>query len=270
MSPEERDLIEGVFERMRSVGSIEKDPQAEAHINASVRQIKDSAYMLVQTVVVQDQALQQSEARMQELEQMVNELQAQLEQAQSQAKPSSGGGFLGGIFGGSKPAPVAAPQASSPWGGSVPPSGRQSAGYSGSAQGGAPWAGQAPQQGGYTQQPMQAQAPQSSGGGFMKSAMTTAAGVAGGVLVAGAIGNMMRGHGNEGGTHSTSGHGSQSQPNYQDASSNDQGGTYTAQPQYQEAANNDQGTYDDAADDAAQDAADDNDAGGWGGGDTDA
>ncbi|MEQ1612821.1 MAG: DUF2076 domain-containing protein, partial [Hyphomicrobiaceae bacterium] len=253
MSPEERDMIEGVFERMRSVGPIEKDPQAEAHINASVRQIRDSAYMLVQTVVVQDQALQQSEARMQELEEMVNQLQAQLEQAQSQAKPSSGGSFLGGIFGGSKPAP-AAPQGSSPWGGSVPPVGRQSAGYSGPAaqRSGAPWGGPAPQQGGfnqggYAQQPMQAQAPQSSGGGFMRSAMTTAAGVAGGVLVAGAIGNMMRGHGNESGAHSTSGDGMSPQPNYQDASSNDQGGTYSAQPQYQDASSNDQGNYDNDA-----------------------
>lgn len=274
MSPEERELIEGVFERMRSVGQIEKDPQAEAHINASVRQIRDSAYMLVQTVVVQDQALQQSEARMQELEAMVNQLQAQLEQAQ--AKQSAGGSFLGGIFGGSKPAPVAAAPASSPWGGSVPPVGRQSAGYSGPAQGGSPWSGQSPQQGGYNQggyaqQPMQ-QAPQAAGGGFMRSALTTAAGVAGGVLVAGAIGNMMRGHSSEGGTHATSndGMGMQPLPGYQDAGSNDQGGTYTSQPQYQEASNNDQGTYDNAADDAATDAEFDNDAGGWGGGDSDA
>lgn len=271
MTPEERDLIEGVFDRMRSVGTIEKDPQAEAHINASVRQIRDSAYMLVQTVVVQDQALQQSEQRMQELEAMVAQLQDELAQAQAQSKSApAGGGFLGGLFGGSKPAPAA--PASSPWGGAVPPVGRQSTGYSGPGQKGSPWGGQAPQParynqgGGYAQPAPMQQAPQSGGGGFMKSAMATAAGVAGGVLVAGAIGNMMRGgHGSEGGTHSASGNdmGMQPLPNYQDASSNDQGGTYSAEPQYQDASNNDQGAeWDDAAQDASQDSDE-----GWGGGD---
>jgi len=90
----------------------------------------------------------------------------------------------------------------------------------------------------------------------MKSAMATAAGVAGGVLVAGAIGNMMRGHGSEGGAHSASGDSMTPLPNYQDAGSNDQGGTYSAEPQYQDASNNDQGNaeYDDAAQDAADDA----------------
>lgn len=76
----------------------------------------------------------------------------------------------------------------------------------------------------------------------MKSAMTTAAGVAGGMLVAGAIGNMMKGHG-EGGTHNTSGDGSLGSQPYQDANSNDQGGTYTqsTEPTYQDANSNDQG-----------------------------
>lgn len=41
---------------------------------------------------------------------------------------------------------------------------------------------------------MQQAAPQRAGGGFMAQAMTTAAGVAGGMLVANAIGNMMGGH----------------------------------------------------------------------------
>lgn len=268
MTPEEHELIEGVFERMRSVGSIDKDPEAEAFINTSVRQIKDSAYMLVQTVVVQDQALQQAEERIRELEDTVNQLQ----QAQAQAKPAAGGGsFLGGLFGGSKPATAAPQQASSPWGGSVPAVGRQSPGYSGPAQGGAPWGNAAPpqggyNQGGYNQPPMQA--PQPSGGGFMRSAMTTAAGVAGGVLVAGAIGNMMRGHG-EGGAHAASGGAMTPQPGYQDANNNDQGGTYTAPSPYQDASDNDQGTYSssDAQDDAETDAEFENDAGGWGGGD---
>jgi uncharacterized protein len=254
MTPDERDMIEGVFERMRAMGPIEKDREAEAFINTSVRKIPDSAYMLVQSVLVQEQALQQSEARMQELEAQVADLQAQLPRA---ASASSSGGFLGGLFGGSKPAP--AQQTASPWGGSVPPVGRQSAGYNGPGQS---WGGQPPQQGGYNQAPMQA--PQrGGGGGFMKSAMATAAGVAGGVLVAGAIGNMMKGN-SEGGTHHTSGDGSGSGPTYQDASNNDQGGTYAQEqsPQYQDASDNDQGSGG-----GVQDAGFDDGGSDWGGGD---
>ena len=255
MSPEERDLINGVFERMRSVGFIDKDREAETFINTSVRQIPDSAYMLVQSVLVQEQALQQADERIRELEDQVAQLQART----PAAAPSSGG-FLGGLFGGSKPAP--APQASSPWGSSVPSTGRQSAGSSGPSQA-APWAGQqAPQQGGYNQAPMQPQAAQrSGGGGFMKQAAATAAGVAGGMLVAGAIGNMMKGN-SEGGTHRTSGDAGASEPTYQDANSNDQGGTYVQsnEPTYQDASNNDQGT------DGTQDAGFDDGGSDWGSG----
>jgi uncharacterized protein len=264
MSPEERDLISGVFERMRSVGTIEKDREAETFINSSVRQIPDSAYMLVQSVLVQEQALQQADQRIRDLEDQVNQMSAELE-AGRKSGSSSGGSFLGGLFGGSKPAP--APQASSPWGSSVPSTGRRAGGFGGPAPSQQPWANQQPpQQGGFNQAPMQMQQPQAAqGGGFMRSAMTTAAGVAGGMLVAGAIGNMMRGN-SEGGTHNTSGSGA-AEPNYQDANSNDQGGTYTNEPAYQDASTNDQGT-----DPGVQDAAFDDAGSGWdaGGGDFEA
>ena len=237
MSPEERDLISGVFERMRSVGTIEKDREADTLINSSVRQIPDSAYMLVQSVLVQEQALQQADQRIRDLEDQVNQMSTELEAARK-ASSSSGGSFLGGLFGGSKPAP--APESASPWGSSVPSTGRRTGGFGGPAQSSQPWSNQQPQQqGGYNQAPMQ-QPPAAQGGGFMKSAMTTAAGVAGGMLVAGAIGNMMKG-GGEGGTHNTSG-ATGTEPNYQEANSNDQGGTYSNEPAYQDASSNDQGT----------------------------
>ncbi len=238
MSPEERDLISGVFERMRSVGTIEKDREAETFINSSVRQIPDSAYMLVQSVLVQEQALQQADERLRDLEDQVNQMAAELDASRKNAS-SSGGSFLGGLFGGSKPAP--APQASSPWGSSVPSAGRRAGGFDGAPSAPQRWSNQAPQQGGFSQSPMQ-QPQAAQGGGFMKSAMTTAAGVAGGMLVAGAIGNMMRGN-SESGTQNTSGSAG-SEPSYQDASSNDQGGTYSSsnEPSYQDASSNDQGT----------------------------
>ena len=110
----------------------------------------------------------------------------------------------------------------------------------------------------------QPQAAPRSGGGFMKSAMATAAGVAGGVLVAGAIGNMMRGN-SEGGAQNTSGSGaSGAEPTYQDAGNNDQGGTYAQsnEPTYQDAGSNDQGSFGGGVQDAGY-----NDSGSdWGGG----
>lgn len=201
MTPDERQMISDLFERMRSFGPVEKDRDADALILQMLRQTPDAGYKLVQSVLVQENALQGSEARMQDLEQQIAQLQADL--AQTQQRPQqSGGGFLGGLFGGKQQQAPA---------GSVPVTGR-SAGFGNAQpqqQAGNPWARPAQpqqgyqQQGGY-QQPMQ-QAP-AAGGGFMKSAMMTAAGVAGGVLAAGAIRDMMSGgssahaagHGNTG------------------------------------------------------------------------
>ena len=103
-------------------------------------------YYMAQTVVVQEHALNQAQARIQELE-------AHL--AQQQQQPS-GGGIFGGLFGGGQqPAPT--PRAT-------------------------------PAQA----QPMAPQAP-SQGGGFLAGAAQTAMGVAGGMLVANAIGGMFDG-----------------------------------------------------------------------------
>jgi len=250
MTPEERDLIGGVFERMRSVGFLEKDREAETFINQSVRQIPDSAYMLVQSVLVQEQTLQQADQRIRDLEDQVAGLEAALRDTQSKSGPSAGGGFLGGLFGGgSKP--------------SAPPMARQSAGFGGSVPASSPWGRQAAPAPQYQQPPMQGQAPQqASGGGFMKTAMMTAAGVAGGMLVANSINNMMNGK-NSSGTESVGNDRLGMEPQYQDASNNDQGGSYESNP-YQDASSNDQGTGGDVQDAGYQD---DSGGGGWGGGD---
>ena len=105
----------------------------------------------------------------------------------------------------------------------------------------------------------------------MRSALATAAGVAGGVAVGSMIGNMMRGGGSQpGSTHSTSEMSPLPGPGgYQDASANDQGGTYASStsPHYQNASDNDQGYQSDAEVDAETDAEFEADGGGWGGGD---
>ena len=174
MTPDERNLITGLFDRMRSQGAIEKEYEAEALINTQVRQIPDSAYMLVQSVLVQEQALNATSQRVQQLEARVRELEAAGSRG---AQPSSGGSFLGGLFGGNRAGatsvPTSRPAASAggPWGQPAQPQYQQ------------------PMQ----QAPMQA-APARAGGGFMAQAMTTAAGVAGGMLAANAISNMLGGH----------------------------------------------------------------------------
>jgi uncharacterized protein len=228
MEHEERQLITGLFDRMRGFGAVQKDRDADQLIAQNVRAMPDAPYLLVQSVLIQEQALQQADARMQELEARVRELEAR------PASQASGGSFLGGLFGGSKPAPAAVPQV-----------GR-------GAPSGSPWGQQAaaPQQ--YGQQPQYApQAAAPAGGGFMKSAMATAAGVAGGMLVASSISNMMNGG------HSGT----------QNASNTPTSPTPT-DPQYQQAGNNDP-AYDDAAQDAEQDASYDSGGGFDSGGDMD-
>ena len=240
MTPEERNLITGLFDRMRSYGNVEKEREADQMISSLIRQNPDSPYMLVQSVLIQDQAMVTANDRVQQLEARVRDL----EQAAQSSQQSSGGSFLGGLFGGghSRPAPTSVPPTRS----APPPN--------------SPWGQPQPQQGGYAQQPqgypMQQAAPGRAGGGFMAQAMTTAAGVAGGMLAANAITSMMHGH-----------------PSYNPAAGTDQ----TANDASQDAAQ-DQQTASDAQQDAQQDqqyAADDgsNDPGAssasddsWGGG----
>jgi uncharacterized protein len=195
MEHEERQLITGLFDRMRGFGTVQKDRDADQLISQNVRAMPDAPYLLVQSVLIQEQTLQQADARIQELE------------SRPAAAPASGGSFLGGLFGGgSRPAVPA----------SVPPMGR-------GAPAGSPWGQQAaapqPQ---YGQQPQYApqQAP-AAGGGFMKSAMATAAGVAGGMLVASSIQNMMNGGQHGGAQNASTPAATPAEPAYQQASNND-------------------------------------------------
>jgi hypothetical protein len=124
---------------------------------------------------------------------------------------------------------------------------------------GSPWGQQAAAPGGYHQAGAYQQhpgQPQRAGGGFMKTAMATAAGVAGGMLVAGAIGNMMsRGGAAQAAGASTQGGGTGAgEPSPYEIA---HGGNDT---QYQDPDANDPGTYEEQ-----QGAADDG-GGGWFGG----
>lgn len=203
MTPDERQLITGLFDRLRQTGLPEKDRDAEQLINVQLRQTPDSGYMLVQSVIVQEMTLEQLQARVEELEDQVR----QLERARPQ---QSSGSFLGGLFGGGSSAQRSAT-------GSVPATSRQSSGFGqgpvrAPGQPASPWGNQG----------QAAPAQQPAGGGFMRSAMATAAGVAGGMLAANAISNMLGGGGSahasplpsgggSSGSNADAGYGSQSE-----------------------------------------------------------
>jgi len=227
MNSEERDMIAGLFDRMRDMGAIDKDRDADAFIQRAVRQTPDAAYMLVQSVLVQEHALQQADARIQELEARVAELEEQL---QPPRQSSGGGGFLGGIFG-NRQAPQSAPMGRASYGSVPPVGGRSTPSYEPEPAQRGPWAGAPSQQGRFGQPSQQQPAPtqQGGGGGFLKGAMATAAGVAGGMILADSIRGMLGGSSASAGSHGSHDSGadnSSSWGNSGAADDNDPGGSY--------------------------------------------
>ena len=182
MSPEERQLLQGVFDRMRNNAAAQRDPEADRLIADNVRQQPYSPYFLTQAVIVQEQALQAANQHIENLEQQV--------QQGGQPQQGQGGGFLSSIFGGGAaasraPVPVQRPPVWNQGNTQAPPPGYgQPQGGYGQQQGYAPQ----PQAGPWGGQP---QAP--AGGGFLRGALTTAAGVAGGALLFDGIKGLMGG-----------------------------------------------------------------------------
>ncbi len=187
MTPEERQMLAGLFERVNATASTPRDAEAEAFINGAVRAAPFAPYVLAQTVLVQQQTLEAAARRVAELE---------AAQRQDAEQPEEHGSFLGNlgktIFGGGAPA---APQRP---------------GYDQSAYQRAPappppqgYAPPPPPQGypppppqGYPQQPGPWGAPaQPRSGGFLQNAASTAAGVAGGVALGNLLGGLFGGHG---------------------------------------------------------------------------
>jgi hypothetical protein len=175
MTPQERDLLTNLVTRLRQSPPQQRDTEAEAMINDLVRDKPDTPYILAQTVLIQDYALHQAQSRIADLEQ----------QLQGQPAQESGG-FLSAIFGSGKP-PAQRPQPQPQY---QQPQYQQPA-YAPPPSGG-PW-GQAPQ--GYAPQGF---AP-SGQPSFLRSAATTAAGIAGGALLFQGIESLIGGHGGYGG-----------------------------------------------------------------------
>ena len=189
MTPQERQLVDDLFDRLSKVEGAPRDPDATAAITQGLRIAPNAIYALVQTVLVQDEALKQAHHRIEELE-----------QAQPQQQSQSSGGFLDSmresIFGssqqrGSVPN-VPPPESSRPvWNsGQAMPQGQGGYQQGGYQQGGY-------QQGGYDQgygQPQPRGGMFGGGGGsFLGTAAATAAGMVGGSLLLNSFRGMMGG-----------------------------------------------------------------------------
>jgi uncharacterized protein len=68
MTPEERNLVIELFDRLATLEDAQCDPDAERLIRDGLRQAPNAPYALVQTVLVQDEALKRADARIRELE----------------------------------------------------------------------------------------------------------------------------------------------------------------------------------------------------------
>jgi uncharacterized protein len=185
MTPQERQLVDDLFDRLGKLESTPRDPDAAAAIAQGLRGAPNAVYALVQTVLLQDEALKRANTRIQELE------------SSTAPEQNQSGGFLDtmrdALFGQTQNQPrssvpnVRPPETSRPvWNsGQVLP---QAAQYNQTPYNQAPY-NQAP----YTQPYGAAQAPMGGGGSFLGTAAAAAAGVVGGSLLLGGIRSMMGG-----------------------------------------------------------------------------
>lgn len=186
MTPQEQEKLQQFLSQLKQAGGVQRDPEADAMINAAVSRQPDAAYLLVQRTLLQDQALEAAQARIAELER----------QAQA-ARPASSGSFLGGAdtWGNSArsaPAPASAyPERASTLNANPYPQ----AGQGAYPQGQVPYPGQS--QGGWSRF---GGGMGGGGGSFLGTMAATAAGVAGGAFLFHGIDNLLHNHhGNDAG-----------------------------------------------------------------------
>ena len=177
MTPQERQLIDDLFDRLSRLENASRDPDAAAAIVQGLRKAPNAVYALVQAVLVQDEALKRANSRIQELE-------AGNAPAQNQS-----GGFLDSmrdaVFGQSQPR-GSVPNVRPPeipgrpvWNSGQVMQQAQSPGQYGQGPNAQPYG--APQ------------TPMGGGGSFLGTAAEAAAGMVGGSLLLGSIRSMMGG-----------------------------------------------------------------------------
>jgi uncharacterized protein len=194
MSPEEKNVIGGIFERLKGAANAQRDVEAEKFIADQIKAQPYAPYVMAQSIYAQEQALTSMQQQIEQLQGQVQQLEQYAQQVQQQ--PQSGG-FLGGLFGGGAKPVAPPPMNRAPFqrGGMQQPPGMQAQGMAPPA---GPWGGQP--QGAPPAGPWGQQQPQRQGMGFLGTAMTTAAGVAGGMLAANALSNMFSGGSNSAGS----------------------------------------------------------------------
>jgi uncharacterized protein len=161
MTPQEQELINGLFDRLSQLESQPRDPEAERLIAQGLAGAPHAIYALVQTVLVQDEALRLANARIEELQAQTSAT-AEPEQRPASFLDSMREAFSGRAPHGSVPSVRTA-------GGNQPQGQQPQPGYPG-----APGFG--------------------SGGSFLGTAASTAAGVIGGSLLLDGIRSMFGDH----------------------------------------------------------------------------
>ena len=173
MTPQEQAMLNDLIGRVQQTQLTEKDPEAEQLLNGTLGRNPDSLYILAQTVLVQKYALEQAQAQINQLRQ----------QSQQVIQPTKSGSFLGNLLGHHEAPPPPPPPPAPGYG--APPSQQYSQ----------PW----------TPVPSYGAPPPPSGGGmfgggsFLRSAATTAAGVAAGALAFEGVESLMHGFGHSAG-----------------------------------------------------------------------
>jgi hypothetical protein len=190
MNSEEQTLIDGLFSKLKQAEteSAPRDAQAEALIKEHLTRQPSAPYYMAQSILVQEVAIKQLEAQSRQRDEQIQQLQAELQRARSAApapaSSGSGGGFLSSIFGGGSREPQAQQPASS----SSRPSNPQPSSGGWRESGPVSPPPYNPPQQNYAQ-PQQAPAAP-VGSGFLGGALKTAAGVAGGVMLAEGISSL--------------------------------------------------------------------------------
>ena len=203
MTPEERELVANLFNRLAELERTPRDPDAERTIREGLARAPNAVYALVQTALLQDEALKVADQRI-----------AEMEEALAQAQPSDrrSGSFLENMrdsllgrepprgsvppVGGDRPmgAPPGYGRDRDPWGRSDPPM-AGGPGYGGPASG-APMSGGPGYGGPMSGAPMAG--PGGGGGSFLGTAAAAAAGAIGGGLLMNSVRGMLGGQGGKG------------------------------------------------------------------------
>ena len=93
MTPQEQELVNELFDRLAQLENNPRDPNAERLIADGLRDAPHAVYALVQTALVQDEALKRANARIEELQAQIGGEEQQQAAASSTAcaTPSSAG-----------------------------------------------------------------------------------------------------------------------------------------------------------------------------------